>query len=138
VVGDKLAVALIVAAVAGYLIIDANRPPDDATTARIVSAITLDLLIVGLLIYVVRVASHQFSVHRHLASVARNKASALSTFNRIVSAGTEAETRTALAAVLAQAVFMSDETGFIDASGGQVTLIERLAAPVTQRATPPT
>ena len=136
--GIGLAIALIVAAGAGYLVVDANRPPDDATTARIVSSITLDLLIVGLLIYVVRVASHRFSVHRHLAAVARNKASALSTFNRIVSAGTEPEARTALAAVLAQAVFTSDETGFIDASGGQVTLIERLAAPVTQRVTPPT
>lgn len=90
--GIALAVAIVVAALAGYLVIDANRPPEDASTARVVSSIALDLLVVGVLVYVVRVTSHQFSVHRHLAAVARNKASALSTFNRIVSAGTEADT----------------------------------------------
>jgi hypothetical protein len=30
-------------------------------------------------------------------------------------------------------VFSSDETGFIDATGSQVTIIERLATPVAQR-----
>lgn len=135
--GAALAVAVVLAGVVGSLFITGTRPDDDTSNARVASSIALDVLVVGLLIYVVRVTSHQFSVHRHLAAVARNKAAALSTFSRIAAGASDPETRTAMASVLAQSVFSSEQTGFIDASGNQVTLVERIAAPITQRAVNP-
>ena len=40
----------------------------------------------------------------------------------------EREVRNAIAVVLAQAVFSSDETGFVDSSNDHITLIERVAS----------
>jgi hypothetical protein len=51
----------------------------------------------------------------------------LAAFNRFVQAGTEPEVRDQLALTLAQAVFPLGETGLIDSSGDQITLIERMA-----------
>jgi energy-converting hydrogenase Eha subunit A len=136
--GIALASSVIVALIAGYMVLDGNRPPDDATTAQIVSRVAIDLLIIGLLIYMVRVTSHQFSVHRHLGAVAHNKAAALATFARIVNSGSSAEARDRLTDVLAQYVFASDNTGFLTGSGDQITLLERLAGPIGQRLSPPT
>jgi len=53
-------------------------------------------------------------VYRHLEIVARNNAAALDTFSRLVSAGSEPDVRTAIATILAEHVFKSDETGLID------------------------
>ncbi len=133
--GGALIGALILAVGAGLLLLlKVNELPTDATAGEIASHITLDILIVGLLIYVVRMASHQFSVHRHLAAIADSKAAALQTFSRIVSSASEPETRTAIAEILAQSVFSSDHSGFIASSNDQITLVERLAGTVSQRA----
>jgi hypothetical protein len=110
-----------------------NELPADAEPAEIASHVTLDILVIGLLIYLVRITSHQFSVHRHLAAVAESKEAALLTFSRIVSAASEPETRTAMAGILAQSVFSSDHSGFITSSHDQITLVERLAGTVSQR-----
>jgi hypothetical protein len=131
--GAALGAALATALGGGYLILKLNAPPEKATTASLISHLAVDLLVVGLLIYAVRVTSLQFSVHRHLAAVANNKAAALKTFARIVSSGSSAETRDRLAEVLAHHVFISESTGFLDAAGDQVTLPERVVAPVAQR-----
>jgi hypothetical protein len=134
--GGGLIGALILAIGVGLLLLlQVNELPADAEPAQIASHVALDVLVIGLLIYMVRIASHQFSVHRHLAAVADSKAAALLTFSRIVSAASEPETRTAIAGILAQSVFSSDHTGFIASSHDQVTLIERLAGTVSQRAT---
>jgi hypothetical protein len=131
--GAALAVALVAALIGGYLVLRHNQPPDKASTSQLISHLALDILVVGLLIYAVRVTSLQFSVHRHLAAVANNKAAALKTFARIISSGSSAETRDRLAEVLAHHVFISDTTGFLDAANDQVTLPERLIGPVAQR-----
>jgi hypothetical protein len=118
----------------GIAVLLAAHPEKNATNAQIVSRLTLDLLVIGLLLYLVRMTSLQFRVHRHLEAVARSKAAALSTFNRIVVGPAEAEVRTAIAQVLAQAVFTTGETGFIDASAEHITLLERVIGPAVQRA----
>ena len=80
-------IALVVAigcAVAGSLaVVLVKRPEGDITDAEVISRLLVDLLIVGLLLYVVRVAAHQFSVHRHLEEVSTSKAAALLTFSRV-------------------------------------------------------
>jgi hypothetical protein len=80
-------------------------------------------------------ASLQFRVHRHLEAVARNKAAALGTFNRLVAGQTEDAVRSVVAAALAQAIFTSDQTGFIGTSEDHVTLIERVLPSVSSRMT---
>ncbi len=123
-----LLVWVIVAGVGGVAFIDETKPPDAATNAQIVSHIFLDLLVIGLALFVVRIFSLQFRAHRHMEVVARNKANALSTFNRIVT-GQEAEVKTVVAAALAQAVFKVDEGVFSDSSSEQVTILERVLTP---------
>lgn len=131
--GAGLIGATLIALVGGYFVLKINHPATDATTSQLVSHAAVDLLVIGILIYVVRVTSLQFSVHRHLAAVARNKAAALATFSRIVNSGSSSETRDRLAEVLAHYVFVSSDTGFLDSAGDQITLPERLAGPVAQR-----
>jgi hypothetical protein len=109
------------------------HPSEDASNGTIASRVAIEILVLGLLIYAVRVTAHQFRVHRHLETVCRNKASALRTFNRLVAGPGEAEVRTAVAMALAQAVFDSNSTGFIDSSEDGVTIVERFAGPVVQR-----
>lgn len=130
-----LVATVIGAGIVGVGVVLAVHPEEDAGTPEVASAVAIELLVIGLVLYAVRITSLQFRVHRHLEAVARNKAAALATFNRIVSAGTEPEVRSVLAAALAQAVFSSENTGFIDAASDHITLVERLAAPVTQRLT---
>jgi hypothetical protein len=131
--GIALIGTLVVALAGGIVLLGLNPPPEEADTAELVSHLTLDLLIVGLLIYAIRITSLQFSVHRHLAAVASNKAAALKTFSRIVSSGSSAETRDRLAEVLAHHVFVSDSTGFLDVASDQITLPERLVDPIAKR-----
>jgi hypothetical protein len=125
--GIALVLAIAAAIAFSLLLFQSEDRTDDKLTNGAVIEIARDLLIVGLLIYLVRLASLQFRVHRHLEAVARNKAAALSTFTRMVAVGSEPEIRDSLSVVLAQAVFTSDETGFVDATGDHVTLIERAA-----------
>jgi hypothetical protein len=131
--GVGLAASVLAALGFGYLLLKTNTPSEKATAAQLVAHLALDLLVIGLLIYGVRVSSRQFSVHRHLAAVASNKAAALKTFARIVNSGSSAETRDKLAEVLSHYVFVSDNTGFLDATGDQVTIPERLLDSVAQR-----
>jgi hypothetical protein len=131
--GIALLGTLVVALAGGILLLTLNPPPEDPTTAELISHLALDLLIIGLLIYAIRITSLQFSVHRHLAAVASNKAAALKTFSRIVSSGSSAETRDRLAEVLAHHVFVSDSTGFLDVASDQITLPERLVDPIAKR-----
>ncbi|MGD1058631.1 MAG: hypothetical protein ABR992_14590 [Solirubrobacteraceae bacterium] len=119
-----------ITAACGLLLFGDDKVPAGAITGPTIVELVRNLFVIGLLLYGVRVSSLQFRVHRHLEAVARNKAAALATFNRIVTVASEKEVRNSLAIVLAQAVFNSDETGFIEAGQDQVTLIERLAASV--------
>ncbi|HEX5527478.1 MAG TPA: hypothetical protein VFX44_09840 [Solirubrobacterales bacterium] len=128
-----LCVATVVALAAGIGVILLVHPSSSASNGTIVSRIAIEVLVLGLLVYAVRVTAHQFRVHRHLETVCRNKASALRTFSRLVAGPGEAEVRTAVAVALAQAVFDSNFTGFIDSSQDGVTIVERFAAPVAQR-----
>jgi hypothetical protein len=123
----------VAAIVGGVVVVVVTHPESDATNGEIVSALAIHLLVSGILLHLVRITSLQFRVHRHLEAVAHSKAAALSTFNRIVAGPTEADVRTAIAQVLAQAVFKTDETGFIDAAAQHVTLIERVVRPAVQR-----
>ncbi|HYP55368.1 MAG TPA: hypothetical protein VEQ41_03585 [Solirubrobacterales bacterium] len=133
--GGGLVGALVLAVGFGlFLLLEINELPPDAKPGQIASHLALDVLVIGLLIYTVRIASHQFSVHRHLAAVADSKAAALLTFSRIVAGASEPEIRTAMAGILAQSVFSSDHTGFISSAHDQITLVERLAGTVSQRA----
>jgi len=96
-------------------------------TGETVTIVTRNLLVIGLLLYGVRLTALQFRVHRHLEAVARNKAAALATFNRLVAVASEKEVRNSLAVVLAQSVFGSDETGFVGTAHDQITVVERIA-----------
>lgn len=110
-----------------------GRPGDDATTQELVSSLALDALVLGILLYLVRLTASQFRVHRHLEAVGRSKAAALNTFRRIVVGPSDADARAAVAVALAQAVFAPDATGFVDPSQDQVTFVERVVGPVLQR-----
>jgi len=126
----------VVATVGSLLVVSIRHPSGKATSAPAVSRFLIDLLVIGLLLYAVRLASLQFRVHRHLEATDRSKAAALSTFARIVASGTEPSTRDVLAATLAQAVFTPGETGFIDAGSDHITLIERVVGPAIQKINP--
>lgn len=128
-----VAFSAVLAAGGGIAALVLIRPETDATNAEIVSAAATELLVIGLLLFFVRLTALQFRVHRHLEAVARNKAAALATFNRIVVGQTEADVRAVVASALAQAVFTSDETGFIDTTSEQITLVERVVGPALQR-----
>jgi hypothetical protein len=125
-------------AIAGSIaVVLIHHPQGQATSAAAVSRFLIDLLVIGLLLYGVRLASLQFRVHRHLDATDRSKAAALATFGRIVASGAEASTRDAVATTLAQAVFTPGETGFIDSGSDHITLVERIIAPAAQRLAPP-
>jgi hypothetical protein len=124
-----------VAGVGGVAFIDHTKPPNDATNAQIASHLFLDLLVIGLALFVVRILALQFRAHRHLEVVARNKASALTTFNRLVQ-GQDPEVKAVVAAALAQAVFTTEDSIFSDSSGEHVTILERVIAPSLDRVRP--
>lgn len=128
--GAGLLVAVAGAVAGGLLLFQQDSVPSGKLTNGAVVEVARNLVIVGLLIYLVRLAALQFRVHRHLEAVARNKATALSTFNRMVGVASEPEIRNSLATVLAQCVFASDETGFVGTDSDHITLIERFASGV--------
>lgn len=129
-----LLVAVAVAAGGGLIVASEAAPGKDADTAEIFHAVAVAVLVVGLLVYLVRVASLQFRVHRNLEAVDRSKAAALRTYNRIVAGGSSPEIRTTLVASLADAVFRTADPGFVDQSSDHVTLVERVVGSATQRA----
>ena len=131
-----LGLALGVAVIGGLALLLIGRPGANASTPEVASYIARNVLVIGLLLYAVRLASLQFRVHRHLEAVAHDKTAALSTFSRLVTVASEPEIRGSLAAALAQSVFATGDSGFIDASSDHVTLVERAAAPVVQRLAP--
>jgi hypothetical protein len=110
------------------------KPAKEPDAGEIFHSVAVALLVIGLLLYAVRIASLQFRVHRNLEAVDRSKAAALRTYSRIVAAANNPEVRVALVASLADAVFRTPETGFIDQSSDQITLIERVAGSVGGRA----
>lgn len=128
-----LVCTIVAAGLLGAGVIAVVRPDRDASDAELLSALALELLAIGLLLYVVRLVAQQFRVHRHLEAVARNKAAALATFSRMVAGQSEPDVRAAIALALAQSVFVSIETGFIDSAGEHVTLVDRLVTPAVQR-----
>ena len=123
----------VVAVLGGIALLAWNRPTGSDIDGETLARLALDLFVIGLLLYAVRVSALQFRVHRHLEAKARSKAAALSTFSRFVASGAEPSTRDVLAATLAQAVFESGDTGFVDSSSDQITLIERIVGPAAQR-----
>jgi hypothetical protein len=123
-----LVVAVVGSGIGVVLVAILNRPADDATNAQIATHAFIDLAIIGLIIFLVRFVATQTRAHRHMQFVARNKANALSTFNRLVSGQQDPEVRSNVAVALAQAVFKSDDGVFSDASGDTVTIVERLGS----------
>lgn len=93
-----------------------------------ISRLTLMIFIIGLLVYGVRICAQGYRSSRHLEAVARSKEAALSTFTRFSSQFESEDIRAAAALALAQAAFAIEETGLIDGSTDQVTVIERALA----------
>jgi hypothetical protein len=122
------------AIVAGIALLIINRPTGAKIDGETVARLAIDVYVIGLLLYAVRVASLQFRAHRHLEAKARSKAAALSTFSRFVASGAEPSTRDVVAQTLAQSVFESGDTGFVESGSDQITLIERVIGPAVQRA----
>jgi hypothetical protein len=111
-----------------------TRPGDNAGNPEIISHTILDVLVVGLIIFLIRFVALQTRAHRQVEFVSRSKANALSTFNLIV-AGQEDETvRAQIASALAQAVFKSDDGIFSDPSSDSITIIERVIGAASARA----
>jgi len=129
-----LGLAVVLAGGLGALVIDLAHPAKKAAPSEIATSIAVQVLVVGLTLYVIRVAASQFRAHRHLEAVNRGKAAALDTFNRIVAGPSERDVRTAVAAVLAQAVFATERTGFIDPAAEGVTVAENILGPLMGRA----
>jgi hypothetical protein len=75
------------------------------------------------------VCAQNYRVNRHQESIADSKAAALRTFGRLVTSVEEAEVRSAVTLTVSQAVFTPEETGLVDGSGDQVTLVERAVVP---------
>jgi hypothetical protein len=125
--------AVVIGGCLAVIFIFSTRPSDDASNADIVTHVLLDVLVLGLILFLVRFVALQTRAHRHMQFVAKNKANALSTFNRIVSGPQEQDVRANIAAALAQAVFNSDDGVFSDSTSDTVTIIERVGAAASSR-----
>lgn len=134
----RLAAAVVIGGIAAVGFVYATRPDDDAGTPAVVTHTILDLLVVGLVLFLIRFLAVQTRAHRHVEFVARNKANALSTFNLIVAGQQDEVVRAQIASALAQAVFKSDDGIFSDASGDTVTIIERVIGAATTARPPGT
>jgi hypothetical protein len=119
-------VGALVGAVVTFMALRPERGEEDPADF---AALGLGLFIIGLLVFAVRICAQNYRVHRHLQAVAKSKAAALSTFKRLIASIEEAEIRSSVALVLAQAVFATEDTGLVDSSGDHVTLVERALAP---------
>jgi hypothetical protein len=130
--GAAMVACVVALLVGGAWFVSATRPADNATNAQIATHLFSDLLVIGLALFIIRSVSLQFRAHRHMEVVARNKANALTTFNRLV-VGQDDEVKAVVAAALAQAVFKVDEGVFTDASSEHVTILERVLSPSIDR-----
>jgi hypothetical protein len=128
-----LVAVVVVGGIGSVLFVYESRPPNNGTNAEIVTHVLLDILVLGLIVFLVRFTALQTRAHRHMQFVATNKANALSTFNRIVAGQQDQDVRATVASALAQAVFKSDDGIFSDASSDTVTIIERMGAVVGSR-----
>ncbi len=108
------------------------RPHDtDQISGDDVARITLAAFIVGLFVYAVKTCAQQYRTNRHLEAVAESKAAALSTFTRVSATMSEESIRTAVALVLAQAVFATEDTGYVNATVDRVTLMDHALPKIT-------
>lgn len=107
-------------AVGIYLILH----PHETAGPKDIGRLTLSIFILGIAVYAVRICGQRYRVASHLEAVSRSKAAALKTFSRFSGAVEEETVRSAVALTLAQAVFTTEETGFIDGQGDQVTLVD--------------
>jgi hypothetical protein len=110
--------------------------PDGLIDKSDLGALGLGVFILGLLAFAVRVCAQNYRVNRHLEAVAKSKAAALSTFQRLVASVEGEDVRSAVTLTLAQAVFTTEETGLIDGSSDHVTLVERALIPRMSSGTP--
>ena len=129
-----LIVAMGISAGLGLLTVHIVTPGEEPELREVFHSVAVALLVVGLLLYLVRITSLQFRVHRNLEAIDRSKAAALRTYNRIVSGATP-EVRGTLVATLAEAVFRTPDAGFVGDSSDHVTLVERVVGSVSQRVT---
>ena len=130
-----LVVASLVAIAGAILTFTAVRPEKGTNDPHDLAALGLGLFILGILAFGVRICAQNYRVNRHLEAVARSKAAAISTFQRLVSSVEDADVKSAVTLTLAQAVFTPEETGLVDGSGDHVTLVERAVLPTVARST---
>ena len=128
-----LAVASVVAVAGAIVTFERVRPDEGAHEPHDFAALGLGLFILGILAFAVRVCAQNYRVNRHLEAVARSKAAAISTFQRLVSSVEDEEVKSAVTLTLAQAIFTAEETGLVDGSGDHVTLVERAVLPAVSR-----
>lgn len=134
--GKRLGWAVGLGGIAAAAFVYATRPDNDAQNAEVVTHVFLDVLVVGLVVFVIRFLALQSRAYRHVEFTSRNKANALSTFNLVVAGQDDEAVRSQVAAALAQAVFKSDDGIFSDASSDTVTIIERVIGAASSRVTP--
>lgn len=130
-----LIVTLVASVAGGLFVVDAVAPGEKPDAHELFHSIAVAILVIGILLYAVRIASLQFRVHRNLEAVDRSKAAALRTYNRMIAGASAPEVRTTLVASLADAVFRTGDTGFLDQSSDNITLIERVVGSGAQRLT---
>ncbi|MGC1166110.1 MAG: hypothetical protein WA862_08375 [Solirubrobacterales bacterium] len=130
-----LVVASLVSIAGAIVTFDAVRPEKGANDPHDLAALGLGLFILGILAFGVRICAQNYRVNRHLEAIARSKAAAISTFQRLVSSVEDADVKSAVTLTLAQAVFTPEETGLVDGSGDHVTLVERAVLPTVARTT---
>jgi hypothetical protein len=116
----------VVLAIVTFLLL---RPDGESHDPSDFAGLGLGLFIFGILAFGIRVCVQNFRVNRHLATIARSKASAISTFQRLTASVEDDQIRSAVTLTLAQAVFTVEETGLVDGSGDHVTLVERAVLP---------
>jgi hypothetical protein len=129
-----LGVSVVLGGIASVAFVYLSRPEDTADTAEIVTHVFLDVLVVGLVVFLIRFFAVQTRAYRHVEFTARNKANALSTFNLIVAGQEDDVVRAQVASALAQAVFKSDDGIFSDASSDSVTIVERVIGAAATKA----
>jgi hypothetical protein len=130
-----LAMASIGAIVGAIVTFNKVRPDEGSHDPHDLAGLGLGLFILGILAFAVRICAQNYRVNRHLEAVARSKAAAISTFQRLVSSVEEEEVKSAVTLTLAQAIFTTEETGLVDGSGDHVTLVERAVMPAVARST---
>jgi len=128
-----LAISLPVAASLAVLIFHEVQPEGEAKGPHDYAALGLGVFLLGLLAFGVRICAQNLRVNRHLAAVARSKQSAISTFQRLSASVADEELRSAVTLTLAQSIFAVEDTGLVDGSGDQVTLVERAVMPSLPR-----